>query len=77
MPAVPPVETRLFELEDAATIADLIERAKQLSPSEVQALLEAMEEPREARAAARVLHRARPNRSPPSARKGELYYGDA
>ena len=45
---MPPVETRLYELEDAATIADLIERAKQLSPSEVQALLEAMEEPREA-----------------------------
>jgi phthiocerol/phenolphthiocerol synthesis type-I polyketide synthase E len=38
--APPPMETSIFDGKDAAKIARLIERAKQLSPSEVQALLE-------------------------------------
>jgi hypothetical protein len=42
-PATPPAEGSILELQDAATIARLIERAKQLSPTEVQAMLEELE----------------------------------
>jgi hypothetical protein len=39
----PPEDTNLFGMEDAAKIASLIERAKQLSPAEVQTLLAEMD----------------------------------